>query len=119
MLANLREDGVLEYLQVDIDPAPHSLEVLRLVLDTGVSFATVTFEHDAYNCGVRERDLSRVLLEQNGYQLVVSDVEAMPTQHFEDWWIHPSYFPEEMQKLPQSRHRFSAEAERFLSGLTQ
>lgn len=78
----------IDYLQVDIDPAPNSLLALkRLPLDK-YRFTTITFEHDLY-AGHSDIKLEQIkILTSYGYQLAVENVEA-PEGPFEDWWIDP------------------------------
>lgn len=81
---------VTDYLQVDIDPAHQSLQVLETILNTGAEFKLITFEHDAYVDGGVVRELSRRLLAAHGYTLHTPDVETMG-MIFEDWYINEKY----------------------------
>jgi hypothetical protein len=81
-------DHDYDYLQIDIDPALNSLEVLlRMPLEKR-RFAVITFEHDDYcSPGIKER--SRRYLQSHGYVLVVGNIAPDRYNSFEDWWIHP------------------------------
>lgn len=89
---NLPEIG---YLQVDIDPAPQSLAVLKSLPLQEYKFAGITFEHDSYAVGNRVRNESRRFLRGQGYVLVRGDVTWSPGSAFEDWWVDPDQLGEE------------------------
>lgn len=85
----------IDYLQVDIEPASHTLEALKKVpLDT-YQFSVITFEHDLYydpaNAKVKQEQID--LLTSYGYVLAVENVKVdapgWPLREFEDWWIDP------------------------------
>lgn len=87
----------IDYLSIDLDPPAASLALLNRALTWGVTFSTITFEHDAWRGDTFVREESRRLLMAAGYHLAVPDVrvrvewpdmgpEPLP---FEDWWIDP------------------------------
>jgi SAM-dependent methyltransferase len=77
-----------DYLQIDIDPALNSLQVLLRIPFERRRFAVITFEHDDYcSPGIKER--SRTYLRSHGYVMVVGDIAPDRYNSFEDWWIHP------------------------------
>jgi hypothetical protein len=76
---------VVDYLQIDIDPAPQSLACLKHILTFPTRYKIITFEHDYYY-DKHVRDESRELLTKAGYQLAKADVEY-EGKPFEDWWI--------------------------------
>jgi hypothetical protein len=81
-------DKDYDYLQIDIDPALNSLNVLLRMPFEKHRFAVITFEHDDYcSPGIKER--SRQYLWSHGYVLVVGDVAPDRYNSFEDWWAHP------------------------------
>ena len=86
---------VIDYLQVDIEPALQSFQALIKVLFCGSKFRVITFEHDAYDSleNERIRELSRIILDNFGYRLVAGNVKSKGFP-FEDWWIHPDYVDE-------------------------
>lgn len=89
----------IDYLQIDIDPALASLEVLFKIPFDKHRFAVITFEHDAYqeeSGMVKQR--SRNYLRSLGYQLVIADVAPNKYNEFEDWWIHPELVDEKIWK---------------------
>jgi hypothetical protein len=81
-------DKDYDYLQIDVDPALNSLEVLLKIPFEKHRFAVITFEHDDYcSPGIKER--SRKYLLSHGYILVVGDIAPDKYNSFEDWWVHP------------------------------
>jgi hypothetical protein len=55
-------------------------------------FKVITIEHDAYRYGNIYRDKEREILTALGYYLLCADVSDHGFE-FEDWWIHPDFFP--------------------------
>lgn len=79
----------VDYLQLDIDPAANTFEMLTKLPHKQTRFSLITYEHDAYIKYDKDyRQLSRDYLTGLGYQLHKADVcyEGKP---FEDWWIDP------------------------------
>jgi hypothetical protein len=88
----------IDYLQLDIDP-PHNTFKCLLSLDFNkYSFSVITYEHDFYNGGEKEREESRKILEKNGYTRVISNVMHR-NLIFEDWYINESYMSNDNWKL--------------------
>jgi hypothetical protein len=88
----------IDYLQLDIDP-PHNTFKCLLSLDFNkYSFSVITYEHDFYNGGEKEREESRKILEKNGYTRVISNVMHR-NLIFEDWYINERYMPNDNWKL--------------------
>lgn len=85
----LNYNGYVDYLSIDIEPAEQSLAVLKRILDQGVRFKALTFEHDVYCSGPAVREESRRLLSEAGYQLARGDVVAPGYGVNEDWWKMP------------------------------
>lgn len=76
------------YLQLDCDPPEVTFEILKRIPFDQYRFAVITFEHDFYYHPT-VRDASRQYLQQQGYELVVSDVAYNKVHSYEDWWVHP------------------------------
>ena len=77
----------IDYLQIDIDPTPINLHVLKKIDLTQYCFSVVMFEHNQYLGFEKERLESRELLSNFGYTLVVADVMS-GSKKFEDWYVH-------------------------------
>jgi hypothetical protein len=84
-------DRVVDYLQVDCDPAPQSFAALKKIMQSEYKFGTITFEHDN-NQDVAQQ--ARDLLNSKGYVLAYKNVCAPKfivdkPYIYEDWWVHP------------------------------
>ena len=75
-------------MQIDLDPAPVSLQVLKTFPFIEYRPKVITFEHDAYAFGDAVKFESREILNREGYALVCSDV-LLNGKSFEDWWVVP------------------------------
>jgi hypothetical protein len=95
-IENLGLPQVIDYLQVDIEPALQSLQALMQVMSSRRKFRVITFEHDVYASSdhVLIRHLSRELLSALGYKLIAGNVKCKGNP-FEDWWIHPDLVSKE------------------------
>lgn len=84
---------VIDYLQVDIDPASQSIKALELIMSTNYKFRTITFEHDLYaepnNANIKQKQ--KDLLSSLGYVLYKENIcwDLEQKDPFEDWWILP------------------------------
>jgi hypothetical protein len=81
---------VIDYLSLDIDGYYDT--VLKKVMDSNHIFKIITIEHDAYRYGDIYRSKEREILTALGYDLLCADVSSSGLT-FEDWWIHPDFFP--------------------------
>ena len=77
---------VIDYLSLDIDEKYDA--VLEKLFCADHVFKIITIEHDAYRYGDFYRQKERRILSGLGYCLLCADVSS-----FEDWWVHPSFFP--------------------------
>lgn len=90
----------IDYLSLDVDTI--SLNVLRLLPLDEYRFKVITIEHDGYLYGDKYREQQREILESNGYLLLCSNVYVEQPGYegkecpFEDWWVDPSEFSEEL-----------------------
>ncbi len=91
------EEKVIDYLQLDIEPARNTYEcMLRIPFDE-YKFAVITYEHDYYVDVTRSyREKSRQFLESKGYICVVNDLSPDGVSNFEDWWVHPDLVDHEI-----------------------
>jgi hypothetical protein len=84
-------DTVIDYLQLDIEPAENTFNTLLLIPFEKYKFRVITFEHDYYlNHSVDYRRLSRIFLESLGYVRVVGNIAPDQNSSFEDWWVNPN-----------------------------
>lgn len=88
---------VIDYISVDIDP--NSVVALENFPFDEYEFKVMTFEHDAYAAGTRQKDLAYEILSNKGYYRLCDNVNVPESQglglYFEDWWINPKYFSED------------------------
>jgi len=76
-----------DYCSIDIDPAEQSYFVLKRIIESGVKFNSLTFEHDKYRDGPVVQIASYILLKKHGMTRIEKDVKARGFGSFEDWWI--------------------------------
>lgn len=90
----------IDYISIDIDTL--SIDVLKLIPFDEYTFKVITIEHDGYLYGDQYRKPQREFLEEKGYLLLCSNVYVEQDGYygkecpFEDWWINPSEFSEEL-----------------------
>ena len=85
--ASINLPEVIDYLQIDIEPAEKSFDCLhRLPLDK-YRFNVITFETENYLEGDKYENLSREYLTSKGYKLVMGRVGRLG-KFYEDWYIH-------------------------------
>jgi tetratricopeptide (TPR) repeat protein len=79
---------VIDYLQIDIDPADVSLQCLKKIPFSTRKFNVITFEHDGYTqVDHKITNESRMILSSNGYTPLVRNVAPDDWRYYEDWWI--------------------------------
>ena len=84
---------VIDYLSLDVDG--HYDVVLEKLVSSDHIFKIITIEHDFYRYGDLYRKREREILTGLGYHLLCSDVSNSGLA-FEDWWIHPDFFPSDL-----------------------
>lgn len=90
LLRNNFNDKIIDYLQVDIEPARNTFECLLKIPFDEYKFRVITYEHDYYVDVTREyREKSREYLRSKGYVLVANDIAPDDMCNFEDWWVYP------------------------------
>jgi hypothetical protein len=87
----LSDNGVVNYLQVDCEPASVSFSILKSLPFDDCIFKCLTFEHDCYDVGTSIRDESRKFLRSKGYVMVADNIGTTINMPFEDWWVHSSF----------------------------
>ena len=91
---------VIDYLQLDIEPAKNTFEVLLAIPFEDYKFAVITYEHDYYvDISKSYRDKSRRYLQAMGYELLVSDLSPDGVSNFEDWWVHPDLIDDKIKDI--------------------
>jgi hypothetical protein len=84
------ESNVIDYLQLDIEPARNTYECMLRIPFNEYKFAVITYEHDYYVDVTKSyRAKSRDFLINKGYVLIANDISPDGKSNFEDWWVHP------------------------------
>jgi hypothetical protein len=81
------------YLSCDIEPPANTFAALQRVIEQGIHFDCITFEHDNYvqkKRGDLDYDIvAREYLLSKGYKVAVTDVYCKsPEFLFETWFVH-------------------------------
>jgi hypothetical protein len=78
------------YLSCDIEPAENTFSALKRVIEQGVTFDCITFEHDKYQSEIDYDPLVREYLADKGYKVAVSDVYLWKKKpcYFETWFVY-------------------------------
>lgn len=93
------ENGIVDYLQLDIEPARNTYECMLKIPFDKYKFRVITYEHDYPADVTRQyRDKSREYLRSKGYLMVVNDVSPDGDWNFEDWWIHPDCIDKDIKE---------------------
>lgn len=109
------ETNEIDYLQLDIEPARNTFEVLLSIPFEEYKFAVITYEHDYYVDVTKSyRDKSRKYLQLMGYELVVNDVSPDGISNFEDWWVHPDLVDPEIIKVMKDHDDSTKKAKNYM-----
>jgi len=102
--------SVVDYISLDVDAAGNNLalETLKRILDAGIKFKAMTFEHEIYLQNNIQAP-SREILESRGYVRLFENVRLWggtvindEGAFSEDWWINPEYFESDILSIKQS-----------------
>ena len=84
-------DKYVDYISLDLEPPTNTLAALENIVNYGIEFAVLTFEHDSYDGGfgkeVKEKAFE--LLTNLGYIKIVNN--GMSWIDHEDWYVNPKY----------------------------
>ena len=79
------------YLSCDIEPPVNTFSALQRVINSGIEFDCITFEHDQYanKTNVDYNSLATEFLKGHGYKVAVYDVHPInrPDRIFETWFV--------------------------------
>jgi len=102
----------VDYISLDVEESSEA--ALKNILDNNIKFKVMTFEHNSHADRGSMRDSSRELLFEAGYKILFGDVRMKCRRvtvffalggkrrtvrnwgSFEDWWINPDFFEEEL-----------------------
>lgn len=81
----------LNYLSCDIEPPGNTFEALKRVIEQGIEFDCITYEHDNYANpnGPDYNIIATEYLKSKGYKVAVTDVYASDNTEaiFETWFV--------------------------------
>lgn len=103
----------IDYLSLDVDTV--SLEVLKILPMDEYRFKVITIEHDGYLYDDKYRGAQREILNANGYKLLCSNVYVQQPGYegkefpFEDWWVDPSQFDQELLDRIECENTFPSD----------
>lgn len=103
------------YLSCDINPPELTLAALKNVIDQGMEFDCITFEHDEYwreeRGFVKTIDEATEYLISKGYRIAVNNVFAMRKRkswygecHFETWYVNNDIEYETIEYRDWAKH---------------
>lgn len=113
-----RFGDIIDYLQVDCEPAEVTFEILKKIPFDKYKFRVITYEHDAYVAGDKFRQESRKYLESLGYKLVVDNISPHFSEDkpFEDWWVHPDLVNDDILEKMMCVDNKTKNAKRYMNG---
>ena len=107
----------IDYLQLDCDPPSNTYAILLAIPFDEYKFATITYEHDYYADETKSyRDKSRKYLQEQGYELVVTNISADKNSSYEDWWVHPDLVSKETIERMRNACDRTKKAEDYMLG---
>ena len=95
----------INYLSCDIDPTCNTYSALKKIIEEGISFDFISFEHDEYfrkNCTNDTNDyhtLAIDFLKKNNYKIAIDNIypKNKPEKLFETWFINNSIIFDEIK----------------------
>ena len=80
----------INYLSCDIEPPKNTLEILKKIIELGLSFDFISFEHDLYSSGDTYEKLSYDFLLSRGYKIGIRDVYSRSKKYkiYETWFVN-------------------------------
>lgn len=114
-LRALSFDATIDYLQIDVDPAEISLQVLMTIPFERLRFAVITFEHDHYADPKSEvRQKARKYLEEYGYKLIGRNISPDDKRPYEDWFVHPDLINKDIIEIFDKTSEDTKKAEKYM-----
>lgn len=89
---NLQLPKHIGYLSCDIEPPKNTYSALVKVIEQGISFDCITFEHDAYKSKDDYNQLAQDFLSNHGYKVAVTNVyhKENVDRFYETWFVKDS-----------------------------
>lgn len=87
----------INYLSCDIEPPENTFKALCKVINDGITFDVITFEHELFKSKINYDKLVTELLLDHGYKIAVSNVyHKKSTDFFETWYVNKDIAFEEI-----------------------
>jgi hypothetical protein len=80
------------YLSCDIEPPENTFAALKKVIEQGIAFDCITFEHDKYQSNIDYDPIVTDYLKDKGYKIAVKDVYRWRKRrcYLETWYVNNS-----------------------------
>jgi hypothetical protein len=76
-LEALKENNLpthIGYLSIDIEPPENTFNALKKIINQGITFDCITFEHDNYQSDIDYNSIATEYLKSEGYKVAVENV---------------------------------------------
>lgn len=89
----------LNYLSCDIEPPENTFNILKKIINEGLVFDFISYEHDKYNSGDKYELLSQEFLFDNNYKIAIKDIYSRSKKYkiYETWFINQDIDFKEVQ----------------------
>ncbi len=107
LLKSKKLSNRLNYLSCDIEPVENTFNILKKIINAGLRFDYISFEHDKYNIGDKYEKLSLSFLSERNYKIAIKDVYSRNKRGkiFETWFVNKDIDFEEM-KYTEWKNKF-------------
>ncbi len=107
LLKSKKLSNRFNYLSCDIEPVENTFNILKKIINAGLSFDYISFEHDKYNIGDKYEKLSLSFLSERNYKIAIKDVYSRNKRDkiFETWFVNKDIDFEEM-KYTEWKNKF-------------
>lgn len=107
LLKSKKLSNRFNYLSCDIEPVENTFNILKKIINAGLSFDYISFEHDKYNIGDKYEKLSLSFLSERNYKIAIKDVYSRNKRGkiFETWFVNKDIDFEEM-KYTEWKNKF-------------
>lgn len=80
----------INYLSCDIEPAENTFKILKLLIDIGLEFDFISFEHDKYQIGEKYETKANNFLLNHNYKIAIDNVYSRNKKNkiYETWYIN-------------------------------
>jgi hypothetical protein len=99
----------INYLSCDIEPPKNTFEILKKIIEIGLSFDFISFEHDLYSSGNTYEKLSYDFLLNKGYKVGIRNVYSRSKKYkiYETWFVNKDIKFNEVTYEYWKKHNYS------------